>query len=295
MSVINEYLIGESDINTENVIPKKYLGLQFYGQGILDNICVRNCIKTESENIIISKPNWTSDVIFLTVFNNTTNSSNVFGLLEPQTKWDLSRQEVGGTTVKKIAILPPNFNSFIDYTIENKTYNYLISAQNDTQLSNPLIIEGVKANFYGVYLLDAIAIDNGTDNNNIECYMFDFNTTVDKISNNATITSYNNYTKYNNYSIGDTDFLTGSVTSMLAYWDKNGELQWSANYLDKFRKFINNKKEKILKFKNGKAIRCVTFNSDNESFGYSFEEGVSSNGLVQPITVTFGFRETGEV
>ena len=294
MAIENGYLVGESEIDTLNATPKTYLGMEFEGQGILDNIIVRKKVLTTSETIIISKPKWTTDVIFLTAFNETTNSSNVFGLLEPQTKWNLSRQEVGSSVIEKIAVLPPNVQSFMDYKIAgSKTFKYLISAQNDSQLSNPLITDEIETTFFGVFLLDG---DNESVlDNDVECYKFDLNTTVDNISNNADITTYRSYSKFDNYFIGDTDFLTGSVTSMLAYLDENEELQWSVEYLEQFRKFINNKKEKILKFKNGKTIRCMTFSSNNESFSHQYLEGVSNTGLRQPINVTFGFKETGKV
>lgn len=291
----NGYLIGETSIKTSNVVVKTYDGLQFNGEGILDNICVRNYVATISESIIISKPKWTADVLFLTSFYETTNSANVFGLVEPQTLWNLGRQEVGSSVVEKVAVLPPNVTSFIDYKTEGgKTYNYLISAQNDTQLSNPLISEAIATTYFGVYLIEANE-DGETDNADIESYKFDLNCTVDNISNNADITTYRNYSKYDSYFIGDTDFLTGSVTSLLAYLDENEELQWSIEYLEKFRKFINNKKEKILKFKNGKAIKCMAFASNSESFSYQYIEGISNSGLIQPINVTFGFKETGKI
>lgn len=296
---MSKYLIGTSIMpETPNLSLSSYQGLQFNGQCVLDNIWVRNYIQTdESANIVdISQPpDWTPDILFRTVFNHTLDSANIFGMLQPQTKWNISRQEVGSSIVKNIGILEPNINSFIDYKVEgNKIYNYLISAQNNMQISNPLITDNIKTSFYGVYLLNAADIDNGSID--VEYYKFDYMSTVDKVSDNADITSFKNYTQYDNYSIGDRDFISGSVASLLFYVDDNNQVQWDADYLDKFRKFINNKQEKILKFKNGKAIRCITFSSDSESFSYDFTDAYyKDEDLIQPINVTFGFKETGKV
>ena len=295
----NKYLMGSSTINTPNVSSTSFNGLQFNGQGVLDNICVRNYVQTDAEatNESISEtPDWTKDVIFLTVFNHTTDSANVFSLNSPQTSWVVSRQEVGSDVVKTIATLEPNVNSFIDYKVKgNATFNYLIQAQNDAQLSSPIISDSLETSFFGVYLIDAVSIDSGVNNSDVECYKLDFNTSVGSVSNNSNITTFKNYTKYDSYFIGNTDYLSSTVTSLLAYWDGNNQITWNAEYLDKFRSFINNKQEKILKFKNGKVIRCTTFTSDTESFNYTFENGISESGSFEPTTVTFGFRETGIV
>jgi hypothetical protein len=152
MATKNKYLMGSSTINTPNVSSTSYNGLQFNGQGVLDNILVRNYVQTDSVAVnesISETPNWTKDIVFLTVFNKTTDSANVFGMTQPQTKWNISRQEVGSDVVKTIAILEPNINSFIDYKVEgNKTFQYLIQAQNDIQLSSPIISDSIKTTFY---------------------------------------------------------------------------------------------------------------------------------------------------
>ena len=290
------YLIGDVTVLTDNITPKTYTGMQFNGKSILDNICVRNYVQTVASPLLVSKPTWTDDVLFQVVFNNTSTSTNVFGLLEPQTKWNLSRQEVGSDIIETVGSFTSDVESYIDYKVEsNRNVCYFISAQNDSQLSNPIQTDPIMTIFYGVYLLDATSIDEGINNDNIECYKFDISCTVQSISNNADITTYRNYTKYDSYFTSDVDYLSGSITSLLYYVDENNDLQWSVDYLNKFRAFINNKQEKILKFKNGQAIRCVTFNSNTESFSYQTSDAVVDSRLLQPTTVTFGFRETEKV
>jgi len=292
---LSKYLIGNCVMpSSPNICPKSYQGLQFYGNGILDNICIKNYV--QSDNVIKNEslsinPDWTPDILFMTVFNHTTNSANVFGLTQSQTKFNISRQEVGSDVVKTVGILEPNITSFLDYLCESgKYYNYLIQAQNDTQLSDFIISDVIKTDFFGVYLLNASDIDNYTNNDDLECFKLDSNCTVAAVSNNADITEFNNFTKFSNYFIGDKNYLSGSVVSMLTYWDGDDEITWSKEHLEDFRKLINNGQEKIMKFKNGKIIRIVTFNSNTESMSYVYEDIQN-----QPVDVTFGFRECREV
>lgn len=291
----NKYLIGSSTIYNTPMAFTSYQGLQFNGNCILDNICIRNIVQTDtiakSEDMSI-EPDWTPDVIFKTVFNYTTDSANVFGLLQSQTKFNLGRQEVGSDVIKNVAILDPNITSFIDYKVEGqKSFNYYLSAKNDTQLSEPLVTDLITTSFFGVYLLDASDIDDYTNNNDVICFKLDFNATVAAVSNNADVTTYRSYQKYDQYYIGNTNYLSGSVTSLLGYWDENGDdVTWSPFYLEQFRSFINNGQEKIMKFKNGKTIRVVTFNSNTESMSYVHEDVQN-----QPTDITFGFRECADV
>ena len=298
----NNYLLGTSTMpTTPNITPTVYTGLKFNGAGILDNIVIRNYVQTDTEADAVSicaTQNWSPDILFMTVFNHSTDSSNLFGLTAPQTKWHIDRQETDSNILTNIAELNPNISTFTDFKCEGggKSYRYLISAQNATQISAPLISEDVVTSFYGVFLIDAVNVDNGANNTSVVCYSFDMNTVVSAVSNVGDSTLYHNYTQYDNYFINSTDYLVGTVTSLLAYYDGNKEIEWNAQYLDDFRAFINNKQEKIMKFKNGSCIRCVTMTSTSESMNHTFNDGiVSTSGQSQLPTITFGFRECGKV
>lgn len=297
MSTINGYLMESSTINTTDtgIHNQSYTGFTFNGNCILDSIYIQNYVKTDTQILntsVNTLPDWTPDILFLASMNNTVDASNVFGLTQSQTKWILARQEVGKDTIVNIVELIPNITTFVDYKVAGmKLFQYLIYAANDNQLSAPLITDSIKTTFYGFYLLDAEAIDNNEDY--VETYKFDLNTTSDNIVGNNDFVSIKNFTSKDNVVIGKRDFLSGSITGILAYPDDTNEevgYSWDADYIDKFRTFIGNGKMKYFKMRNGKVLKVVTGNT-SESFNVKFQDEVVS----QIPTVSLHFQEVADV
>lgn len=293
----NGFLMGEETIVTNGIINKSYTGFKFNGNCILDSIIMYKDIKSEQDVLntsVSTLPEWTPDVIFLASMNNTVDASNVTGLKDSPISWSLYRQEVNSDRIIKLADLPIATTSFTDYKIAGqKEFQYLLFAESATQQSNPIVTDVIKTDFYGIYLIDADAVDNGLDNDNVETYKFDLNTTVDKVTDNNNTVFLKNYTKYQVPVMFDTDFLSGSVTGILSYPDVNDEELgriWDADYIDKFRTFINNKKQKYMKFRDGKVIKVIT-SSEGEAFEYKFEDEMPS----QVPTVTFFYQEVADV
>ncbi len=298
MSTKNGFLMDSEEVIVPGIINRVYTGFKFYGDCVIDSITIYKEIKSDVdvEAISVSKlPQWLPDVVFLASMNGTVDGSNVTGLVDSPTKWSLYRQEFNGDKIIKIADLPINVTSFIDYKVAGKKkFQYLLFAETDSQQSKPILTDVLETTFHGVYLIDADAVDQGINNDSVETYKIDMNATVDKITDTNSTVFLKNYTRFQVPVMFDTDFLSGSVTGILSFPDESDDNDtgrlWNADYIDQFRAFINNKKQKYMKFRNGKVIKIVTSGS-GESMEYKFEDDMPS----QVPTVTFFFQEVADV
>ncbi|AAK79089.1 hypothetical protein BJV85_002882 [Clostridium acetobutylicum] len=303
MTIGDGFLIGNSVsprtslLSTPSAIKNSFTGLKFYGGYIIDSIFISKKVKSDIEIIsetVCSLPEWTWDIVFLAAMNGTVDGSNITGIIEPPQKWLLYRKEEGVDCLYKVTELDLDTTSYIDYKVAGlKNVQYFLYAASTSMISAPIVFDKFNTTFCGYFLIDAEAVDNGNVYD-VETYHLDLNLSTEKVTNNNDVTFLKNYTKYDSVIFGNRDFLSGSINSILGYYNPdNDELEytWDSDYIDQFRKFINNQKQKYLKFKNGKVIKVVTTSTNGVSFEYKFDDSISQ----QIPTVTVYYQEVSDV
>jgi hypothetical protein len=285
-----------------------HTGFSFNGNCIIDSIYISTNEKSDNDILNTSVsilPSWTPDIKFLASMNHTTDASNIFGLTDSVTSWSLYRREFNGDELYKICEVDPSITSWIDYKLEgNKTYEYLLFANSNTQISLPIVCDKFDTDFfYGWFLIGSDADSQDSDTNqSVECYKFDLNLSSDKVVENNSLTMLKNYTSYDVSVIGNRNFKSGSFTSVMiptynGKYDFLGKQRWQ-NMLDDLQTFLHDKSYKYLKNRNGKILKIIT-EGDSETFSYQFMDDITAgrdnNKNNQPVTVTINYKEIGDV
>ena len=306
MATINGYLMNNSIITTSITDPIlhniSHTGFAFNGNCIIDSIYISTNEKSDTEILntsVSTLPEWTPDIKFLASMNKTTDGSNVFGLVDSPISWSLYRREYQGNELYKICEVTPDITSWIDYKLEgNKTYEYLLFANSNTQISSPIITSRFDTNFfYGWFLIGSDADSKDSDiNQSVPTFMFDLNASSDKTSIGNSKTSLKNYTKFDVQVIGNRNVRSGSFTSVLIPFNSSNKYDFEAktrwgNFLESLKDFLHDKSYKYYKDKTGTMIKIVT-EGDSETFNYQLQDW-DKNGQ-QGIVVTIPWVEVGD-
>jgi hypothetical protein len=297
----NGFLINSSIIQTNNtdvtLNNQSYTGFTFNGNCIIDSICIQNYGKSDTEVLntsVSTLPDWTPSVIFLSSMNNSVEGSNITGLIDSPTSWSLYRKEVNGNELFKVCEVEPDVLSYIDYKCEsNKTYEWYLFANSNTQVSSPIVTDKFTTNFYGYYLIDSVDVDDYTNNNSVESYMFDLNLSSDKVTNDNSMVRLQNFTKFDAIVIQNRNVRTGSFSSMLIP-KVNGEYDFEGisnfnDMLQGLKDFLHNQKSKYLKTRSGNILKVIT-EGNSSTFDYQYNDSIG----VQPVTVTIYWTEVAE-
>jgi len=171
MATKDGFLIGEEVIKTPNAKGALNGDFKFNGNSIIGDICIyKDLSEKELQDINKKEFQWTPNLVFKVNFEHNANSSNVEGLVGELKRWVLYRKEVGKDKETKICECDHNKISFIDYKMcGGKVYQYCLYADSDTQRSNPQYTDKIYCKVDGIYILDALAIDNGKE---VESYHF---------------------------------------------------------------------------------------------------------------------------
>lgn len=263
-------------------VPSEYNSLNFYGNNIIDEIHLQsvNYTDEEVESLNIDDyPAWDGNTLLLARFNQKdTQAGNILNVNSPVTKWSLYRKDEGDKVSKKIIDLDVSITEYIDYSVQAyKKYIYNLFPCNSTQIGQVVEVGEVYTDFYGWYLVD---VDEEI------VYKFDLDVESSEITNETDITTYQGYTKYNAYSIGNRNYLKGSLSAMCGTINSDGTLAYDDEYIDGLRAFVNNGKDKLLKNRIGNMWKVRT---SNIRFKYKDEYSI------QPAVVTFDYEESGEV
>jgi hypothetical protein len=261
-------------------IPKSYNNILFNGECVLDNIHVKNQILSDEDIYIMNPldtPEWENSTILLAQFeNNSINAGILTTINNPIIKWSVNRKTVGDNVLKELGEVNVETNEFIDYTAQHgKSYIYDIFPITITEIGEVMETNVVTGDFYSWSLTDK---DTGT------VYLFDLNLKSDNFKNIRDISITNNYTQFANISYGKTDYIQGGINCILGNVSNNGQLNQSVEYVNEFKAFINNGKEKILKNRKGELFYVHTMELENSVLDDNIED--------QPYTVSFQFIQT---
>lgn len=304
MATINGYLMGSSVINTQSVLLEEHTGFSFYGAGIIDDICIRSDDLSDNQILntsVSTEPEWDTDVILLATMNNTADASNVTGVVGDVQSWDIYRQDVvTGIITTVVKGIDATSTSWIDWKAEgNRTYQYQIYCNTESQMSMPIISDDIKMAWYGYFLIssDADSIDWDT-NQNVEVFKFDLNLTSDKVINNNDATYQKSFGKYDSVTIMNRDFRSGSFSSILipqynGDYDFMGKSNW-ADYLESLHTLIASKDYKFIKNRMGEIMKVSTTNTSQTSHEHQFDENNSANSQ-NLITETIYYNEISDI
>lgn len=306
MTIQNGFLIGSETISIDNVTPITYTGFKFNGNCIIDSILIRNYEQTDTEIINDSvtigvEPDWTPDVTFLASMNNTIDGGNITGMTVMPDKWSLYRHEKDGDKLYKVCDVDMSINSWIDYKVEgNKTYEYYLYSENDSQISSPIVTSEIKTTFWGWYLIDSIGADSNDPvvNEAVESYKFDLNLQSSKIVTNNDMTLIKSYSQFDNAVILDRNFRSSDFSAwLIPQLDSSGyDFEGITNFrdlLDNLKLFLHNKQNKYLKTRDGDIIKVITEGS-NSTVDYQYQDNLYVNGN-QPAVVNIYWTEIGKV
>lgn len=285
MANINGFLMGSSTINTviENVAlhNQSHTGFAFNGNCILDSIYISTKEKSDNEILntsVSTLPEWTPDIKFLASMSHSVDGSNIFGLVDSVTSWSLYRREYQGDELIKVCEVNPDITSWIDYKVEgNKTYEYLLFANSNSQISMPIISDKFTTTFYGYFLISSDADSQDSEvNNEVECYLFDLNLTNDKVSVSNSLVSIKNFSTFDFNIINNRNVQSGSFSSILIPFTKENKYDFLAesrwgDYLENLKTFLHDKHYKYLKDKTGNILKVITEGS-SETFSYQLQD-----------------------
>ena len=304
MATINGFLINSESINSD-IVEEAHTGFTFNGNCILDSVAIQNYAKTDAqvlETRVKTLPDWTPDMKFLASFNGTTDGSNVFGMTSSPTSWSLYRREYGGSVLTKVCDCDINVMEWTDYLCEgNKSYEWLIFAHSDEQISEPIITDVVKTSFYGYFLLssDADNINDSNINNNVEVFEFNLNLTSDKVTKNNDVTQLKTYGRFDKNIIGNRCFRSGTFTSVIIpfddenYYDFEAKMNWR-DYLEELDLFLSDKGYKYLKNRSGQIMKISTHGAGSD-YDLQFTEDMAIGENNQQMNLTIYFNEVGLV
>jgi hypothetical protein len=185
--------------------------------------------------------------------------------------------------------------SYIDYKAEagGREYEWYLFANSETQISSPIVTSSFKPTFYGYYLIDSVDVDNYTNNDYVESYKLDLNIKSNQLTNNASVTFLQNFTKYDGVVMLPRNFISSSCTGTLipinnGEYDFEQNLNWN-DLADSFRAFLNNTQQKYLKLRSGKMYKVVTADvgSNNSTMNMKYTDEVEQ----QLLDVTFMWTE----
>lgn len=281
---LNGYVLGVSYLSNTQSTPTKraFSKITIHGNATIDKLHVKEVVLSNEELLQLNFTGtriWDSDTILLAEFEGALGAGNITNLVNPITQWEINRKEISETAFKKLGVVDGNKSTFTDWTTQaNKEYVYNIFALTDTEVGEPLETESIKTDYYGWYLIDK---ESGIS------YEFNLNIQSGGIENVTDMAIYDGYTKYPSFSIGQRDYIKGSLSAIAGDILTNGKLYQPTDYLDDLRAFINNGKEKILKSRKGHIWNVMTTNYR--------EAPLSDDVQEQPYTISFDFIESSEV
>lgn len=290
MSVMNGFFIRGSFIGGINPTPQTsaYDTITIYGESNIDKVHLRNNILTETEINAIDyteQTSWTPNTLLLAEFRNNLSAGNVTGLTSDATHWEIQRRSGTETTFTVLATVPITQTEYIDYTIGSRERCiYRIFALNEDERSQPLQTETVLADFYLWSL-----VDDTTG----EVFIFDLNIDSGSHTSNTGFTVYNDvYSQKPSVSYSQLDYLSGTISGMAGTVNcTDGRHIAPKSYLENFRSFINNKRTKLLKSRNGDVWRVNTNN-----FRLSYIDNINNTREdFQPAIISFDYVETSDI
>jgi hypothetical protein len=238
-------------------VPIPYNKITFYGGStIIDKIHIQNIELTGAQVQAINPIDtisWQPTTVLLANFDtDTLDGGNIISLPDALVGWKIYRTDTSTNISTLINTIAPTEGDYIDYSVAAyKTYFYEIIPYTATTQGSPLTTASIYVDIFGWYLCDY-------DSPSI-VYLFDLNLSSNQIENETNVTTYETYTQKPVYSIGQRNYIRGSISCIAGEILSDGTIYQPVDYLDDLRSFINNGKTKILKSRKGHVWKVITY------------------------------------
>lgn len=231
------------------------------GAQTLDYIWVTNTDMTADWEAVLNRadyePSWDINTQMLAKFNNSLNAGNAGELASTTLKgWRVYRQDLEGSALKYVKTLDPEDIFLVDYNVKwGQEYKYYLFPDYEAAMGSPFVSDAVKACWVDWILL-LCREEEGKKNEFAveESFLFQLNTVSGQMNNNADVNVFKTYQKYPKVVKGQSNFLSGQLSSLVGYiGETNGELQYieKLDMIDRLTSLNTDPRRKFLKDKKG--------------------------------------------
>lgn len=243
-----------------------------------------------NENIFVSNyiPKLTNNSKALITFDNDNNNLNGISDSALDYTFSVYREENSSNKLKNITRIKDGRLSIIDYNIVNqRNYKYHIFKEDDNIISATNISNDIDTcwwNWSITGLTKSDTIDNEYLVNPNDIWLFNLNVDSADVVRNFNKTEYKNLTKYPKFSIGKSNYASGSLTCLIGQIRNNKYLD-TPEMLDVWNEFCNNSQLKLLKDRKGHKMLVEIVDSSSNVLDETQE---------QATTINFSWKQLGD-
>lgn len=243
---------------------------------------------------------WDPNTLMLAKFNDEDMSAGNSSLTENIKGYEIRRKSGNNLYTEYVGTVKENEEDksktkryIIDYMVKNNTdYSYYLypSVGHSTNgiLLTPSITEEVKTD-WGYWSL--LVVDESDEDNVFylnKMFKFELNVAVDSMSNNATVSVLQNFTKYPTIQYGTSNYWSGGLSALCGYVScVDSSYVQTPNMIDELKKLTSDTRRKFLKDIEGNIWEVKITASIDIAEEYSAIQSVKS--------VKINWTEVGEV
>ena len=212
-----------------------YNKVTLYGNQICDYLYIqRNNTDLDKLNYVDAEPDiWNNNTILFSKYNKNLIAGNnsIFGRLDG---YEIRRRKGANINSEYVATIKPSSNGsirkfIIDYAISNKSnYTYYLypalSSKDSTDkiISTPFITEEIESDwaYWALMVVDESDVENVYYLNKL--FKFELNIEEDELTNNASISVIQNFTKHPTVQIGTSNYWSSGLSALCGFISCNG-------------------------------------------------------------------------
>ncbi len=242
---------------------------------------------------------WHDGTIMLAKFNKDNMSAGNSSLTENINGYEIRRRtgdnphtEYVGT-VKEYSDNPSPKKYIIDYMVKNNTdYTYYLypsaTHSNNGILLSPSVTSDVKTD-WGYWSL--LVVDESEEENVFylnKMFKFELNITTNPMSNNASVSVLQNFTKYPTIQYGTANYWSGGLSALCGYVScVNGEYVQTPDMVEELKKLTSDTRRKFLKDIEGNILEVKITSPISIT---------ANDNLIQSVkTAKISWTEVGEI
>ena len=227
------------------------------------------------------------DGLIVATYDDSLVSSYILGLTSELVGFEIYRKQVGDSRLYKVCEVDSKTIGVIDYLIRNGVeYQWIIYPITTEEIGVSLESLAQKAEFetWTVTFINEIS-DNVYAPEQV--WKFKCNLTSGAFEQNIDKTQFNNYTQYPKFSVGATNYVTGSLTCLLGDVDTNGEYNEPIDMWLQWNELIASGRDCIIADTKGNLIKGQIISN----------QGTQMQNIVDapPTSISFSFVETGDL
>lgn len=271
--------------------PVGYNKVTLFGESYANYIWILN---NEADNDLINstkpynfKPKWNGNTVLLANFDNNLNAGSIQSLNEDIKSWSVYRKKKDSQKLEFVEKTIATKNYSIDYNISNKKeYVYYVFPETENTVGEPMKSEPIST-YWCNWSLIGIK-ENGAENtyyaDTDNIWLLEMNLSSGDMNQNIDKQVYDNFTTYPKVSVGERNYITGTVTCLLGSILSATQDDDTSDRMTKFSNFIKNKDKKILKDRKGNIFLIDTI-------GNSFK--TIDNVYCQSTYINFSYVQIG--